>query len=687
MNPPLCFRAARWVVFLFIFTALRRDAAAQSAPRVSFFGTTGQVVEEDVGMLRIPVFRNTNVSLETRVSFTTRGVTASPGINYVETFGELVFPVGESLQYIDIPILDDAIHAEAGTFDVVLSVGPEVVIQNGNSRTITIQDDDGPGEFEFRWSYSSAYEGSPYAEIEVIRAKGRAGRVEVAFSTEDGSAIAGEDYVETSGVLVFETGVMQQKVRIPILNDDLFEGFPNLKIHLTSATNGGTLGTKTTHFISLWDSSREPTFGFAAAKSLVREGAKYATIPVARTGGMTDSSWTIYYVVKSGTAKEGADFKSTSGVLDFGPSTTEAKIYVPLIDDGETERDETFTVELTSGASYYSLKTHTVTIMDDDVIYPSGTATYTGLVEEDVDWYRIAHGTITITIDEARAFSGVFRFRGSSYPFRGKVEPAGMQARINMKTPQVPSAILTIDANFDSARLEGKLSWSPLPPLKFVADRVKTGTKAAPVPECGRYTMMSGTATAVEVSPTGKAWVRFLDVANGHLVTKSGMVDRNGRIAIVMATPRSRFGGSARGSFGIVYEVAPDGPWDMLSTTYFGYNEQQDYGYTYAPVKDGRALGDFDFTNGACEIQNQPKRSASWSANGQVVRCTTPSERWKLKVDAKTGLCRGSLSAYGVSYPVWGICIQQPGRLDDFIALSVRFSWTYGTFGIVPVLK
>ena len=57
-------------------------------------------------------------------------------------------------------------------------------------------------------------------------------RVRVFFETEDGTAIAGEDYSATDGRVVFAPGIVSMTVTVPVLDDDHDEGSETLTFRL-----------------------------------------------------------------------------------------------------------------------------------------------------------------------------------------------------------------------------------------------------------------------------------------------------------------------------------------------------------------------------------------------------------------------------------------------------------------------
>jgi glycosyltransferase involved in cell wall biosynthesis len=77
--------------------------------------------------------------------------------------------------------------------------------------------------------------------------------VTVAYSTSDGTAIAGEDYTATSGTLTFAPGERSQRFTIPITADAVEESDETVRLTLTAAGNA-TLGEPATATLTIIDS-------------------------------------------------------------------------------------------------------------------------------------------------------------------------------------------------------------------------------------------------------------------------------------------------------------------------------------------------------------------------------------------------------------------------------------------------
>lgn len=98
-------------------------------------------------------------------------------------------------------------------------------------------------------------------------------------------------------------------------------------------------------------------------------------LSVERTGG-ADGMVSIDWATSDGTATDPDDYDDGSGTLMFDDGVTSFGVSIPIVDDGDIEGHETFTVTLsnpTGGASLGSPSTITVRIIDDeDFIFADG---------------------------------------------------------------------------------------------------------------------------------------------------------------------------------------------------------------------------------------------------------------------------------------------------------------------------
>lgn len=100
-----------------------------------------------------------------------------------------------------------------------------------------------PGVFEFAKPTVVVTESTGKVELEVVRTGGSDGRVEIKWETSDMTAMAGRDYMEGSGMLVFEHGETIKTIDITIIDDNEFEKDEHFRIELLEVlTPGAKLG-------------------------------------------------------------------------------------------------------------------------------------------------------------------------------------------------------------------------------------------------------------------------------------------------------------------------------------------------------------------------------------------------------------------------------------------------------------
>jgi hypothetical protein len=107
-------------------------------------------------------------------------------------------------------------------------------------------------------------------------------------------------------------------------------------------------------------------------KQLVNEGNKTASLTVNRLDG-SDGTVTVNYKTVDGIAIEGSDYTATSGTLSFGAGETSKTIKIPILEDTQSEKDETFNLSLENiegGATLKKPENAIFTIVDNDSFSP-----------------------------------------------------------------------------------------------------------------------------------------------------------------------------------------------------------------------------------------------------------------------------------------------------------------------------
>ncbi|KAF7259122.1 hypothetical protein EG68_03575 [Paragonimus skrjabini miyazakii] len=177
--------------------------------------------------------------------------------------------------------------------------------------------------------------------------------VSVNYSTVDGTAVAGEDYVPAYGTLVFKAGETHKQFSVTIIDDDIFEEDEHFTIMLSdlkvihSPTHiEPILVDPSTATVMVLDDDHSGIFHFESDSVSIPESCAFAELKVMRVSGCRGIVRLPFHTIE-GTAKGGGkDFEDAIGVLEFQNDQTEGIIRVRIMDDNDYEKSEFFYVQL-----------------------------------------------------------------------------------------------------------------------------------------------------------------------------------------------------------------------------------------------------------------------------------------------------------------------------------------------------
>jgi hypothetical protein len=242
----------------------------------------------------------------------------------------------------------------------------------------------------------------------------------VDYATEDGTALAGQDYVAQSGTLTFNPGETTKTINITVLGDALDELNEQFFVNLSNPSSNGKIvddqGVGT-----IVDNDPAPTVSFALASSSGLENVASPTLTV-NLSAASGLSVTVKYKLNGGTATQGSDFTFTSGTLTFNPGETSKTVPLTILNDGFDEPNETVVVNLfgPTNATLGAITDHTYTILDDDptptLAFAQGSSTAAetaGVLSIPVTLTGLSFQTITVNY----AVTGGTATAGQDYTF------------------------------------------------------------------------------------------------------------------------------------------------------------------------------------------------------------------------------------------------------------------------------
>jgi ribosomal protein L35AE/L33A len=308
---------------------------------------------------------NSNASKQYRVEFfsntTCDPSTFGPGQNFLgatkvttnssgDVSFSLIFPGLSAGQFITTTATDPAGNtSEFSQCRQITLAGSSVSLQFGAA------------------NYNVAEKGNT-ATISVTRTGGNLGAVSVNYTTLDGTATAGSDYVAASGTLNWADGDSSPRTFVVTIKDDaLNEVNETVNLTLTNPTGGAVLGGLSSTALAIIDD--DPMPGLSISDVSKAEG----------DNGMTDFVFTVTlsaasgqnvfvdYVTADGTAHANSDFAFLTGNLGIGAGTMSRDITVRVFGDTQFEPNETFFLNLSNSAGATITKAQGKgTIVNDD---------------------------------------------------------------------------------------------------------------------------------------------------------------------------------------------------------------------------------------------------------------------------------------------------------------------------------
>ncbi len=277
------------------------------------------------------------------VNYNTMDQTAQAGVDYTQESGTLTFQPGQTVQTITVPILPGTAIGPNVTFAVNLSGPSNATIGNGQGvgtiinnnlvHNITVGDVFTP---------APAKGNTAQAVFTVSLTSPSTLPITVNYATADASAIAGTDYVATSGTLTFAPGTTSQTVSVTILGTNLAGPQKQFALNLTNAQNATILRAQANGFIV--NNNPSPLFSVSNVSVTNETPNAIFTVSLSSPSSLPIS---VSYNTADGTAQAGREYTSTNGTLTFAPGQTSMLVSVPILKDavfGPTP--ETFTLNL-----------------------------------------------------------------------------------------------------------------------------------------------------------------------------------------------------------------------------------------------------------------------------------------------------------------------------------------------------
>ncbi|HEX3146257.1 MAG TPA: Calx-beta domain-containing protein [Pyrinomonadaceae bacterium] len=359
-------------------------SSAATVPTGVQMNSTSISTFESTGTVNVTVIRTGDVSGTSTVDYATSDGTATAGSDYTATSGTLTFAPSQTSKTISIPIIDDRVFENgAENFTLTLSNAGGAVL-TAASTVITISDNESQPSVSVPSTFraTEGNSGTKVFTIPVTLSNASVQTVSVNYTTADGTATAGSDYVATSGTLTFTPGTTSLPINVTVNGDTTIEPDETFQVRLTNVVNGFLSMAQSTVTIANDDSS----FQLSAPSLSVGEDAKSVTVTVNRSGDLSAAASVNYATsdaagnqdcsVANGKASSRCDYIAALGRLNFAVNQSSKTITILVIDDAYPEGDETFTLTLSNPSLGFlgATPTSTITINENDASLGSNPA-------------------------------------------------------------------------------------------------------------------------------------------------------------------------------------------------------------------------------------------------------------------------------------------------------------------------
>ena len=328
------------------------------APTISI--SDNSTADESAAIANLTVSLSAASEKTVTVSYTTSDGTASAGSDYTASASSLTFAAGSTSQTIPIAVLADNADENDETIIVTLSNPAEATISD-DTGVLTITDDDNQPSISIA-DATTANEVAVSQNVTLTLSAASELPVTVDWTTQNGSAVAGDDYSADNGSVSFAAGSTSQTVSIHIMSDDIDETDETFTIALSNPVNANLSDNSST--VTITD---DDTLAITISdNSTTEDNTTIQTI--VSLSNPSSSVITVDYATQDTSAAAGADYTAASNTLSFAPGVTSQSVSVIILDDSAQEGTETLAINLsnaTGGATITDAQ-GVVTILDDD---------------------------------------------------------------------------------------------------------------------------------------------------------------------------------------------------------------------------------------------------------------------------------------------------------------------------------
>lgn len=379
------------------------ETADNSKPAQFVFSFNGNITSEKD--IKIPYSLSTNSAIGNGVDYTG------------DLNGVITIPAGQQTATLTLPVIDDDIveGTETVTLTVVNPTLPKDVALANTSQTLSIIDNDEAYITIQNVNVQEGNSGNTLMEFSVAIDKPTQEGFSISYKTEDGTALAGEDYVSIpAGVTTFNRLSKETlKISVTVTGDTKVEADETLKLILTALSNTyeGRLHLPSNPAIGTIINDDNAKIAITGTNGK-EEGKVTGTFKFTLLDGVTvDQPITITYNLGGSATGNNVDYNDlpTAGTLVIPAGEHSGTVFINVVDDSIIEDTEDVIIEATLANNPYpnnialNATTHTIEIEDNDY----GTLSINGPLSiiEGNSGSQILYFDVTLSNPTTRSFT------------------------------------------------------------------------------------------------------------------------------------------------------------------------------------------------------------------------------------------------------------------------------------------